>query len=228
MTHWIDVSIRLRQGLVPWPGDAPFELNRVSDLARGDVCTFSTLSMSAHAGTHVDAPLHFVKGGRSIDTLPLEAMIGPARVIVIRNPRVITTDEIRPHRIRAGERLLFKTRNSARRQPGVFFKSYVALAPDAAEYLAARRVRAIGIDGPSIAPADRHMAQTHRVLLRAGIWIIGWLDLRRVSAGRCHFICLPLRIVNGDGAPARAILRPSNNRSSRATQTRRENKNTNR
>jgi arylformamidase len=211
-THWIDVSIRLRHGLVPWPGDAPFALNRVSDLGRGDECTCSTVSMSAHAGTHVDAPLHFIKGGRSVDTLPLDATVGPARVIVIRNPRAITTEEIRSHGIRAGERLLFKTRNSARRQPGVFFENYVALAPDAAAYLAARRVRAIGIDGPSIAPSDRHMAQTHRVLLRAGIWIIEWLDLRRVSAGRCHLVCLPLRIVDGDGAPARAILRPSKRR----------------
>jgi arylformamidase len=208
-TRWIDVSIRLRHGLVPWPGDAPFELNRVSDLARGDVCTLSTLSMSAHAGTHVDAPLHFIKRGRSIDTWPVEATVGPARVIVIRNPQVITADEVRSHGIRPGERILLKTRNSARRDSGVFFESYVALTPDAAKYLAARRLRAIGIDGPSIAPADHHMAPTHRVLLRAGIWIIEWLDLRRVSAGRYDLVCLPLRIVNGDGAPARAIVRPA-------------------
>jgi arylformamidase len=221
MTHWIDVSIRLRHGLLPWPGDAPFELKRVSDLARGDACTFSTLSMSAHAGTHVDAPLHFIKGGRSVDALPLDATIGPARVILIRNPRAITTEEIRSHGIRAGERLLFKTRNSAQRQPGVFFDNYVGIAPDAADYLAGRRVRAIGIDGPSIAPPGRHMAQVHRVLLRAGIWIIEWLDLRRVSAGRCHFVCLPLRIVDGDGAPARAILRQSKSHTRRTTQTRR-------
>lgn len=219
-TPWIDVSIRLRHGLVPWPGDAPFELKRVSDLARGDVCTFSTLSMSAHAGTHVDAPLHFVQGGRSVDTLPLEATVGPARVIVIRNPQVITIDEIRSHRVRPGERVLFKTRNSARSRPGVFFRNYVALAADAAEYMAARRVRAIGIDGPSIAPPDHQMAQTHRVLLCAGIWIIEWLDLRRVPAGPCHFVCLPLRIVDGDGAPARAILRPS--KAASAGRTRRD------
>jgi arylformamidase len=213
MSQWIDVSVRLRHGLVPWPGDPPFELNRVSDLARGDVCTFSSVSMSAHAGTHVDAPLHFVKGGRSVDTLPLDATVGPARVIVIRNPRVVTAEEIRAHRIRAGERLLFKTRNSTRREPGNFFRNYVAVAPDAAEYLAARRIRAVGIDGPSIGPlADRDMVQTHRLLLRAGIWIIEWLDLRRVPAGRCHLVCLPLRIVGGDGAPARAIIRPSNRR----------------
>ena len=217
MARWIDISVRLRNGLVPWPGDPPFQLKRVNDMARGDVCTFSALSMSAHAGTHIDAPLHFVKRGRSIDTLPLDATVGPARVIPIRNRALITADELQPHRIRAGERLLFKTRNSARRRPGVFFKNYVALGPDAAEYLAARRVRAVGIDGPSIAPLDAHMAGVHRVLLRAGVWIIEWLDLRNVSAGSCHLVCLPLRIVNGDGAPARAILRSSKQRTRKAS-----------
>jgi arylformamidase len=205
MGRWVDISVRLRNGLVPWPGDPPFELKRVNDMARGDVCTFSTLSMSAHAGTHIDAPLHFVKRGRSVDALPLDATEGPARVIVIRNRALITAEELRPHRIRAGERLLFKTRNSARRRPGVFFRKYVAVGPDAAEYLAARRVRAVGIDGPSIAPED-HMAGVHRVLLHAGVCIIEWLDLRRVPAGSCHLVCLPLRVANGDGAPARAIL----------------------
>ena len=218
MAGWIDISVRLRNGLVPWPGDAPFELTRVNDMARGDVCTFSTLSMSAHAGTHIDAPLHFMKRGRSVDALPIDATVGPARVIVIRNREVITAEELRAHRIRAGERLLFKTRNSARRDPGVFFRTYVAVGPDAADYLAARRVRAVGIDGPSIAPDDQ-MAEIHRVLLRAGISIIEWLDLRRVTAGRCHLICLPLRIANGDGAPARAILRASKPRNRRPIRT---------
>ena len=176
-------------------------------MARGDACTFSTLSMSAHAGTHIDAPLHFIKRGRSIDSLPIDATVGPARVIVIRNHDVITAGELRAYRIRAGERLLFKTRNSEQRRPGVFFKTYVAVGPDAAEYLAARRVRAVGIDGPSIAPPDDEMTKVHQVLLRAGVWIIEWLDLRNVPAGACDLICLPLRIVNGDGAPARAILR---------------------
>src|SRR5688500_7395736 len=111
MSQWIDVSVRLRNGLIPWPGDAPFALNRVSDLARGDVCTLSTVSMSAHTGTHVDAPLHFVKGGRSVDTMRLDATIGPARVIAIRNPRVITTEAIRPQRLRPRERPPVSTRN---------------------------------------------------------------------------------------------------------------------
>jgi arylformamidase len=206
---WIDVSIPLRHGLVPWPGDPPFRIERVFDIARGDVCTFSTVSMSAHAGTHIDAPLHFIRGGRSADTLPIDATVGRARVIPIRNRAIIDADELRKHRIRLGERVLFKTRNSSRDRPaGKFFKDYVAVSPDAAQFLVSRRVRMVGIDGHSIGPFREGMAETHRVLLGAGIWVIEGLDLRRASAGPCDFVCLPLRIVGTDGAPARAILRP--------------------
>jgi arylformamidase len=201
------VSVALRDGVVPWPGDPPFRLRRVSDLARGDVCTFSTLSMSAHAGTHIDAPLHYLRRGRSVDQFPLDATVGPARIITIRNPRVIDIDELRPHRIRKRERLLFKTRNSSRRQAGMFFKNYVAVSAEAARYLASRDLRAVGIDGPSVGSFERG-AETHRILLGAGIWIVEWLDLRRTRSGLYDLICLPLRIVGGDGAPARAILRP--------------------
>ena len=104
---WIDVSLPLRHGLVPWPGDPPFQLKRESDLERGDFCTFSTLAMSAHAGTHMDAPLHFLRRGRAIDAMPVDATVGPARVIAIRNRAFIGADELAGNRIRPGERLLF-------------------------------------------------------------------------------------------------------------------------
>jgi arylformamidase len=186
--RWIDVSVPLRDGLVPWPGDPPFRLERVSDLARGDICTFSTLSMSAHAGTHIDAPLHFLRRGRTVDMLPLDATVGPARVVPIRNPGIIDPDELRSHRIRTGERLLFKTRNSARGRAGKFFEDYVAISPEAARLLASRRLRAIGIDGPSIGPFNDG-AETHRILLGAGIWIIEGLNLTRAPTGPCDLIC---------------------------------------
>jgi arylformamidase len=213
--RWIDVSVRLRDGLVPWPGDPPLRLDRVSDVSRGDVCTFSTLAMSAHAGTHIDAPLHYVRRGRSVDRWPPDATVGQARIVAIRHPSVIDLDELQTHHIRSGERVLFKTRNSTRRPAGSFFEDYVAVSPEAARYLASRRLRAVGIDGPSIGPFQRG-AETHRILLGAGIWIVEWLDLRRTPAGSYDMICLPLRIVGGDGAPARAILRPRRARSQRA------------
>jgi arylformamidase len=165
--------------------------------------------MSAHAGTHIDAPLHFLRGGRPVDTLPIDVAVGRARVIPIRNKAIIDADELRQHRIRSGERVLFKTRNSSSVRPaGKFFKDYVAVSPDAARYLVSRRVRLVGIDGHSIGPFREGLAETHRVLLGAGIWVIEGLDLRRAPAGRCDLVCLPLRIVGADGAPARAILRP--------------------
>ena len=206
-SRWIDVSVPLRDGMEPWPGDPALRLARLSDMERGDVCTVSTLSMSAHAGTHVDAPLHYLKHGRSVDEWPIDATVGPARVIQIRNRRIVDVDELRTHRIRKGERLLLKTRNSARKRRGMFFKDYVSVSPAAARYLASRRLRAVGIDGPSIGPFENG-AETHRILLDAGIWIVEWLDLRRIPAGRCDLMCLPLRIVGSDGAPARAILKP--------------------
>ena len=78
-TDWIDVSVPLREGMVSWPGDTPFHIERVSDMDRGDVYTLSKLAMSGHACTHMDAPLHFIKGGATIDTLPIDATVGPAR-----------------------------------------------------------------------------------------------------------------------------------------------------
>jgi hypothetical protein len=96
------MTVPLRDGLVPWPGDRRFDSNACPTLARGDVCTFSTPSMSAHAGTHIDAPLHCLKRGRAIDVLPVDATAGPARVVPIHNPGIINPDELRPHRIRSG------------------------------------------------------------------------------------------------------------------------------
>jgi arylformamidase len=206
--NWIDVSTPLKHGLEPWPGDPPLRIDRVFDLARGDPCTVSSLSTSAHVGTHVDAPLHFLERGRPVDSMPIEAMIGPARVIPIQSRSVIGPDELREHRIHRGDRILFKTKNSSRlRQSGKFFEDYVAVSPEAAQYLASCRIRLVGIDGPSIGPFHGGMVETHRALLGAGIWIVEGLDLRRAPAGPCDFICLPLRIVGADGAPARAILR---------------------
>jgi arylformamidase len=208
VARWIDVSMPLRNGLVPWPGDPPFRIARVFDMARGDVCTVSALSMSAHAGTHIDAPLHFLSRGRPTDALPIDATVGPARVVAIRNPSVIGYEELRRQHILAGERLLLKTRNSVMgRKADRFCKDYVAVSPEGAQYLASRRVRAVGIDGPSIGPFYQGMAETHLVLLRAGVWIIEGLDLARAPTGPCELICLPLRLVGADGAPARAILR---------------------
>ncbi len=109
---WIDVSVPLRDGMVRWPDNPPIRITRTQDMERGDDCNVMKVSLGVHSGTHMDAPVHFLSKGAGIDGMPLSVAVGPARVIGIRDRQSITPDELRPHRIRRGERILFKTRNS--------------------------------------------------------------------------------------------------------------------
>jgi arylformamidase len=203
-SSWIDVSVALKTGMVSWPGDPPARISHALDMERGDPCTVSLLEMGAHTGTHMDAPAHFVRGGIGIDATPLDAAIGSARVIPIRDRKSIKPDDLVGHRIRRGERVLFKTHNSDHCwDTDSFFEDFVYLSAAAAQYLAERQVRLVGgfrADG----------VETHQALLKAGIWVIEGLNLKRVRPGRVQLVCLPLKISGGDGGPARALVRPMN------------------
>ena len=205
---WIDISLPVRNAMVHWPGDPPFRIKRVQDLDNGDSHTLSQISMGSHTGTHMDAPLHFVKNGTSIDRLPLGTTIGRARVIEIQDTESIKPHELSGHGIRRGERILFKTQNSSRAwQMDTFIEDFVFISNQAAHFLVRRGVRVIGIDYLSVGGFKRAGSKVHRTLLQAGIWIIEGLDLSLVSPGRYDLICLPLKLEQADGAPARAILR---------------------
>jgi arylformamidase len=206
---WIDISVPLRSGMVVWPGDPPVRIERISALAEGAVANVSAVSMGMHTGTHVDAPLHFLDDGPGMAEMPLDALTGPARVIRIRNPRAIGARDIERLRIRRGERILFKTRNSARCwRAKRFCDDYVHLARDAAACLVRHGIRAVGIDYLSIGAPNEAGYLVHRMLLGAGIWIVEGLDLSSAPPGRCDLVCLPLKAPGADGAPARAMLRP--------------------
>jgi arylformamidase len=208
MAEWIDVSVPLRDGMVHWPKDPPVRIQRHLDLARGDTCNLTVLSMSAHSGTHMDAPLHFVPRTDAIDAMPLEAGVGPARVIGIRDPQTIRAAALREHAIRRGERVLFRTKNSRRAWHTTdFMEDFVHLTWEAADYLAQRGVRTVGIDYLSGAGFHDDTVATHRALLEAGVWIIEGLDLSRVKPGSYDLLCVPMKIADADGAPARAFLR---------------------
>lgn len=208
VSPWIDISVPLRTGMVHWPGDPPTRISRVQDLTRGDSCTVSRIDMCAHAGTHLDAPAHFIQGGRAIDDMPVDTGIGPARVIAIQDSNSITAQELAGHRIRRGERLLFKTRNSGRCwKTDDFSPDFVSITPEAAGYLASRKVKLVGVDSLSAGSAQADGEETHRILLGAGVWIIEGLNLAKVEQGPVHLVCLPLKLEGAEGAPARAILR---------------------
>lgn len=205
---WIDISVTLRSGMAHWPDNPPVEIKRMLDMERGHKCNVSVMSMGSHTGTHMDAPIHFIRHGQGLDQMPLEATIGPARVIEIRHREAITVPEIQPHKIRRGERILFKTRNSARSwKSDAFDERFVYIAKEAAQYLAQRRIQTVGVDYLSVGGYKRDGLETHQALLGAGIWIIEGLNLAKVKPGKYELVCLPLKVWNGDGAPARAILR---------------------
>jgi arylformamidase len=205
---WIDVSVPLRTGMVHWPDNPPVSIERIQDIERGDVANVSRLSMGAHTGTHMDAPLHFLRTGKGIDTMPLTATIGRARVIEIHDPESIKPEELRPYQIQRGERVLFKTRNSTRCwHTDDFVEDFVYISQEAARYLAAQHVQTVGVDYLSVGGFFKDGVETHQALLEAGIWIIEGLNLSAVVPGIVELICLPLKIEESDGAPSRAILR---------------------
>lgn len=207
-TVWIDISVPLLDGMVHWPGDPPVRIRRTADVERGDSHTLSEISIGSHTGTHIDAPRHFLRNGLGIDRMPPEAMIGRARVIEIKDRDQVRLAELLPHRIRRGERIIFKTRNSNDAwKAKEFTGDFVSISLEAADFLARRGLRTVGIDYLSVGGYQADGKKVHEILLGAGIWLIEGLDLSRVSAGKYYIICLPLKISGGDGAPARAFIR---------------------
>ncbi len=204
---WIDISVPIRDGMVHWPSDPPVQIRRTSDVEQGDSHTMSSLSFGSHTGTHIDAPAHFIKGGGSVDRIPLEALVGEARVIEISDPVSINMAEVEPLKIRRGERLLFKTRNSLLWQADKFVREFVYITDEVARYLVSGGVRLVGIDYLSIGEYRKGMA-VHDILLGAGVCVVEGLNLSQVAPGSYNLVCLPLRLENGDGAPARVIIKP--------------------
>jgi len=205
---WIAVSVPLRTGMVHWPDNPPVSIERTQDIELGDVANVSKLSMGAHTGTHMVAPLHFFQKGQGIHTMPLFVGMGLARVIEIRDPESIKPEELRPYQIRRGERVLFKTMNSPRCwQTNDFVEDFVYFSQEAARYLAAQQAQTVGIDYLSVGGFTKDGVETHHALLEAGTWLIEGLNLTNIEPGIYELICHPLKIEDADGAPARAILR---------------------
>jgi arylformamidase len=194
--------------MVHWPGDPAFEIHKALDQKKGDVCTVSFVSMGVHTGTHMDAPRHFIEDAATIDQMPLDATMGPARVIPIQDRKSIGRQELELHDVQPGERVLFKTANSDQAwKTDDFDEDFIFIDKSGAEYLAERGVRLVGVDYLSVGGYKQDAVATHVALLGAGIWVIEGLDLGAVEPGAYELLCLPLKMIGSDGSPARAILR---------------------
>ena len=204
--EWIDVSVPVRAGMVHWPDDPPVKLERASSIARGDEANVTRLDMSAHTGTHMDAPLHFFDEDPGMETFPLDIGMGRARVIAIEGEEPIDRGQLEDLDIESGERLLFRTVNSER---AWWERDFDPGFAEAAELLGEIGVALVGVDYLSVGGPGDEGGEVHRALLGAGVWVVEGLDLSMVEPGEYELTCLPVKLVESDGAPARVLVRPA-------------------
>jgi arylformamidase len=218
VAEWKDITLALNNELPMMPGDLSSDgpvkdptFNRFFDVNKGDGVTMTRIEMNTHDGTHIDAPLHFIKRGQTIDNMPLDTTVGVTRIIEIKDGESVKVAELEPYDIQPGERIIFKTKNSPhvydkRREPG----NYIYITTETARYLADRKVRMIGIDYLTIGDnkQPQNMKETHDVLLGAEVYVIEGLNLDGVAPGDYELVCLPLKLEKGDACPCRALLRP--------------------
>jgi len=205
-----DITLTIRPSMPVWPGDPEVQLDRVSKIEDGANANVSHVAFSAHTGTHVDAPYHFLGDSPiTVDLLPLSILTGRVYVLHIGDEVDLITASLLeqmdiPQHCR---RLLFRTRNSKLWAEGnqSFQTDFVGLDTTAATFVINRGIQLVGIDYLSIAPYKKSRP-THEILLKAGVVILEGANLSEVPGGRYTLYCLPLKLGGADGAPTRAIL----------------------
>jgi arylformamidase len=203
-----DITVPISAELPVYPGDPNIQLDRIMSLEKGDIANVTRLCCSTHIGTHVDPPSHFIAGAMSLDELPLETLIGTARVVDVGDVPAIDRTVLDGCNLSGANRVLFKTRNSAFwPEADKFHEDFVYIEPDAARRLVELGVQLVGIDYLSVEKFNFDEPTTHLVLLGANVIIVEGLALRDVPPGDYELLCLPLKIKDGDGSPARVVLR---------------------
>ncbi len=204
---WMDVSEPISKNTIVWPGDPQAIITQIASYDIGDHYQLSEAFLNLHTGTHVDAPLHFIKDGKDVTQIRLEAMMGEAKVLDASALKVISTDWLMTKNLDKGDRLLFKTMNDTdNRQEKLSQIDFIALDVDAAYYLSELGIVLAGIDGLSIATANE-LNETHIVLLKNDVVIVEVLNLTGIEEGNYEMICLPIKIEGAEAAPARVLLR---------------------
>ena len=207
MTTYIDISRTLFPGTAVWPGDHPFELRGRMKRSQGDSVNLTTLVVSAHTGTHVDAPNHFSDDNTGIDEVDLRIYWGPAQVVTVsKKGGPLFPHDFAAYDLRQAERILVR---SAAETPDEteFPTEFIYPSPELADFLGEQGIILFGSDAPSMDERDNDSLPGHRALLRNGIAILEWLNLSETADGLYELSALPLKIAGGDGSPVRAVLR---------------------
>ena len=210
MNRIIDVSLPIGPDLLVWPGDPAVDITPRSQISKGDPANVSELRMGTHTGTHVDPPVHFVSGAPGMDRVPVDLLVGECVVADARGLRgQLGPADLDALKVPAGAtRVLLKSDNSEiwRHLPAAFPDEYVCLSPEAARWVVAAGIKLLGVDFLSVEQKGAPGHPTHVELLSKGVVIVEGLNLGDVEPGEYMLAVLPLKIVNGDGGPARAVL----------------------
>jgi arylformamidase len=208
MPRIYDITLPITEDMITYPGNPPTRIRPHNSIEDGDDANVTELGFGSHTGTHLDAASHFVPGGQTVDALPLEVLIGPARVVHLPGD-VTAIDEavLREAGIESEERVLLRTRNAELLGRKEFEKDFAYLTGDGARYLVDEGVRLVAIDYLSVEAFEADEPVAHRTLLEREVIVVEGVDLRDVPAGRYELLCLPLKIAGIDGAPLRAVLR---------------------
>lgn len=203
-----DISAPISNKLPVWPGDPSVSIIQRKAFSTGDHCNVTEIHMGTHAGTHIDAPLHFIEGGAAVDAIPIDICIGPCLVIELDSKDVISREDLRKNRLSGHSRVLLKTRNSELwANDNSFHMNYVALGLSAAQYLIETGVVLVGIDYLSIEAYQSPGSRVHTLLLQNNIVVVEGLNLSSVKPGEYELICAPIRLMGAEAAPARVFLR---------------------
>lgn len=203
----IDITRTLDARLAVWPGDAPFELHVICDRRLAAPVNLTRLTLSAHLGTHIDAPHHIADAAQTVDALDLAIYWGLAQVVTVdKTAGPLIPDDFAGVALERAPRLLVRSTASLA-DPTIFLQQFVYPSPELADYLAAQGILLYGTDAPSMDAAESEDLAGHLALLRNGIAILEGLELSQAADGVYDFVALPLKIAGGDGSPVRAALR---------------------
>ena len=205
-----DISVLLGEESIDYPGDTLYSLEKIEKLENNGSYDLSALRMSAHTGTHIDSPAHFLPDGKTIDQYPLQRFILPAQVVPVEDRKSVRPNELENLLVQEGEALLFKTKNSisGRSRSGVFSEHFVYFSTEAADYCVRKGVGLVGLDYISIEKYGDPDFPAHRTLMKNEILVLEGIHLKHVPPGRYTLVCLPLRIKGCEASPVRAILIP--------------------
>lgn len=203
----IDISRSLNPSIAVWPGDTPFEIRRMASLAEGASVNLTTLIVSAHTGTHVDAPYHFMPDGATMEAVDLSTYWGPAQVVTVAKEfgPLGPADFAHVDLTRAPRLLVHSAASST--DPKQFHEAFVYPSPELADFLGAQGIILYGADAPSMDAHDSTTMPGHKALYRNGILILEGLDLSNAPDGLYELVAMPLPVRGGDGSPVRAVLR---------------------